>query len=104
MPYGSSHNGESITWVLNNVVDDCDLTEIQCVVRDNASNISLGVRFSKLDNTGCFCHTIHLIVTHAIQSQSGVKLLRTRLRNLVKKLQTVKGKNRFKENSWSITP
>ena len=65
-------------------------------MRDNASNISLGVRLSKSDNIGCFCHTIHLIVTHVTKSQPGVKLLRTRLRNLVEKLQTFKGKNRLK--------
>ena len=51
MPYSSSHTGESISWVLNNVTDDWGLADIKCVVRDNASNTS---------------YTIHLIVTHVI--------------------------------------
>ena len=70
--------------------------DIQCVVRDNASNISSGVRLTNFDDSiGCFYHAIHLIVTHAIYSQSDVKLMRTCLINLVKKLQTDRGKNLF---------
>ena len=67
-----------------------------CSERQCFNYISLGVRLSNFDSIGCFCHIIHLIVTHVIKSQSGVKLMRTRLRSLVKKLQTVKGKNMFK--------
>ena len=42
MPYNTKHTGESRSVVLKNITKDWGLAEIHCVVRDNASNISLG--------------------------------------------------------------
>jgi len=98
MPYSTKHTGESISVVLKNITQDWGLrSSIHVVVRDNASNVSLGVRMANLDSLGCYTHILHLINTHVINSQSGVKLMRTRLRNLVKKLKTKNGKCLFQK-------
>jgi hypothetical protein len=96
MPYSSRHTGFSISLVIKNIAKDWGLTDIHCVVRDNASNISLGVRLSKFDGLGCFPHILHIITMLVIVCQSGVKSMRSRLRALVKKMKTVNGKHIFK--------
>lgn len=97
MPYSSKHTGDSISVVLNCIKRDWGLAEVHAVVRDNASNITLGVRMSGFDDIGCYTHILHLIVIHVITTQTGVKNMRVRLRTLVKKLKSKNGKKIFLE-------
>ena len=90
MPYDSAHTGESIAMVLSEIRKSWCLQNIHCLVRDNAANLVKGSDIANQQSVGCMCHILHLIVKHAVLEQSGVKLMRQRLKKLIKKLRKPK--------------
>ena len=86
MPHSSVHTGESIAMVLSEIRKSWCLQNVHCFVGDNAANLVKGSEIANQQSVGCMCHIFNLIVKHAVLEQSGVKLMRQRLKKLVKKL------------------
>ena len=90
MPYDSAHTRESIAMVLSEIRKSWFLQNVHCLVRDSAANLVKGSEIANQQSVGCMCHILHLIVKHGVLEQSGVKLMRQRLKKLVKKLRKPK--------------
>ena len=95
MSYDSKHSASSICSVISGITDDWQIKNVHCVVRDNAANMVLAFELSDLDDFGCFCHILHLVVKHSILQQSGIKIMRKKVRKLVKRIMKPKAKAIF---------
>ena len=66
---------------LTGMAEEWGLTtaRIHLIIRDNAINMVNAAKKANIDSLGCFCHILHLVVTHSVFKQDGVKLLTDRL-------------------------
>ena len=71
------------------------MVSLHIVVSDTASNMVCAFRTENW--LCCFEHVLALSIKHSIFSQSGIKLLIKKVKNLVKKLRTPTGKRVLKE-------
>lgn len=93
LPYNAKHTGDSIKERIRYILEKWQLPEarLHCVVSDTASNMKKA--FEEFGWTGCFLHILALIVKHSIFTQSGVKLVLTKVTKLIIKLRTPTGIN-----------
>ena len=59
------------------------------ILRDSAANVTKA--FLDWWALSCFYHTLQLVVHHSILVQSGVKLMLTRAKKVIKRLRTPTG-------------
>lgn len=90
LPYNVSHTADSIKENVLKVLKDWSLGEFAAILRDSAANVVKA--FSDMLAVACVCHTLQLVVKHSVLAQSGVKLMYTRAKAVVKRLRTPKGK------------
>lgn len=83
-PFDESHTATNIADCLRKISVEWNLDEkIHVIVSDNALNMKNAVQILNWHGVGCFCHTLHLVIKHAIFDQSGVKLMMNRATRLV---------------------
>ncbi|XP_060878631.1 zinc finger BED domain-containing protein 4-like [Metopolophium dirhodum] len=81
--FSERHIGLAIKDTLERLLQEWDLEKkIHLLVRDNGVSIKKGVDDASLCSSGCFLHTIHLLVTESIKSQKSVQDLMIRARKV----------------------
>ena len=96
-PYNTAHSAASIKAQMKRIISDWNLPpQPVAVVRDGASNVTKAL--SDMNGVSCFPHTLARVVLHSTLAQSGVKLLKSKSKTLIKRLRTPKGKQILTES------
>lgn len=97
IPHNEKHSHESIRQNIFGILEDWGIGIPVAILRDSAANVTKA--FLDWFGIACSCHTIQLVIKHSVFVQSGVKLMFTRAKKVVKRLKTPKGKRYFKKNN-----
>ena len=96
VPYNSSHTGESIHGRFTFILEFWELPResILLIISDTAKNMVKA--FVDENCSSCFEHVLALVIKKSIFTQSGIKSILKKVKFLVKKLRTSKGKRILK--------
>ena len=75
MRLNTEHSADNIAKALPGIASDWGHLKIHTVTRDNAINMINAARKANIESIGCYCHILHLVITHSVFQQSGVKKL-----------------------------
>ena len=82
--FDESHTGDNISANILTHVRSWDIEEkLVCIVRDNAANMTAGMRVAGLVSLSCLAHTLQLIIKDGIFQQPSVQQLLASSRSLV---------------------
>ena len=71
LPLEESHTGQNLAEKYLEMLADWEirLDQVHLVLRDNAANMAKAMRDASLPSTGCFAHTLQLVVRDGVLSQ-----------------------------------
>lgn len=80
----NDHTAENIADVLQSIAEEWGIdNKVVAIVTDNASNIVAAVRLSGWKHIPCFAHTLNLVVTDSLASDSCLPDIQKKCRDIV---------------------
>jgi len=76
LPFPETHTAENWSKVLKKVLQQYGiLNKVHLAVRDNGANVVCAMNLAGLKHTGCFLHTLNLVVKNGFKSHLTIKNL-----------------------------